>query len=657
MQSSRSLSMVNKQIFLILSSPHIGSLLEHNILAPHGYQVTQIRQRETLEVLLNAQMPDLIILEDRLPDGEGLELAAALLDEYPLLPLILISDPYSESLLMQALRSGMRDYFFPPFEPDQIFQSIDRILHRQARMALERRTAPGDATDILKQRLKSLEALQQIGRQVTSILDLDSVLSAVVDAAVDLTGAEEGSLLLVDEASGELYMRAARNFREDFVRTFRLPIQDTLPGEVLRTGQPLLINTAAPKKIKTSYLVHTLMYVPLSFGERVIGVLGVDDRRSGHTFLSHHLDLMHALADYAAVAVENARLYSESEVERKKYEILLNGVQDGVIILDQDLRVRLVNPAAMAAFDLKGEQVLHKHFREAIRHPDLIELLTREETHPPSVDQLHSPYQGEIALEDGQVLNAQVTPIPEVGVAVIMQDISYLKELDSIKSDFVGTISHDLRSPLTAILGYLELLKKVGPLNEQQKEFTQRIQNSVQNITSLIDDLLELGRIEAGFDTRKESVPISLLLRYTVESAQSMAAQKEQMLQADIPDSLPNVLGSPLQLRQMFSNLLENALEYSPPHGKVHIQASAEDDQIIVQVMDTGIGIPLADQPYIFDKFYRGSNVPTDLPGTGLGLAIVKIIADNHRGRIWVESSSGHGSTFTVILPAMDREL
>ncbi|MGW8249449.1 MAG: GAF domain-containing protein, partial [Anaerolineales bacterium] len=347
--------MANEQIFLILSSSNISNLLEHTVLAPHGYQVTQIRQRDTLEVLLNAQTPDLIILEDRIPDGDGLELAAALLDAHPLLPLVLVSDTYSETVLLQGLRVGMRDYLFPPFQTDQVLQSLERILQRQARMVSQERGAAGDNTDILKQRMRSLEALQQIGRQVTSILDLDKVLSAVVDAAVDLTGAEEGSLLLVDQATGELYMRAARNFREDFVRTFRLPIQDTLPGEVLRTGQPLLLNTAAPKKIKTSYLVHTLMYVPLSFGERVIGVLGVDNRRSGHAFSSHHLDLMHALADYAAVAVENARLYSESEIEREKYETLLNSVQDGIIFFDQDMRVRLINPAASAVFDLKSE--------------------------------------------------------------------------------------------------------------------------------------------------------------------------------------------------------------------------------------------------------------------------------------------------------------
>ena len=378
-------------------------------------------------------------------------------------------------------------------------------------------------------------------------------------------------------------------------------------------------------------------------------MLGVDNRRSGHSFTSAHLDLMHALADYAAIAVENARLYSELESERDKYETLLNSVQDGIIILDQEKRIWLVNPAARVAFELEAGRIENKPFREVFQHPDLLQLLSRED--------LTTPYRGEIALEEGQVLSAQVTPIPEVGMAVIMQDITNLKELDSIKSDFVGILSHDLRTPLTAILGYLELLKRVGPLNDQQQEFAQRIQVSVQSITSLINDLLELGRIEAGFDSRKEAISMSEILQSVVESMQSQAAKKGQSLEAEIPDTLPYVIGNPLQLRQLFLNIIDNALLYTPPKGRVGLQTHATEEQIIVQITDTGIGIPIADQPYIFDKFYRGSNLPTNTPGTGLGLAIVRIIADNHRGRIWVESTIGQGSTFTVILPAIEQEL
>lgn len=641
--------MSHEQIYLVLSDSHISNLLEHTILSPEGFQTTQVKELQTLELLLQGRLPDLVIIGDRILEDNGLELAASLLEQHPFLPIILASDHYSDSLLLQAMRVGIYDYLYPPFEAENVIQSIHLALERQKRHAgwLERTGA--ETTYFLKKRLEGLEALQRIGRQVTSSLDLDSVLTAVVDFAVELTGAEEGSLLLVDEASGELYMRAARNFKEDFVHTFRVPIKDTLPGEVLRSGQPLLLNTATPKKIKTSYLVHTLMYVPLQVAGRVIGVLGIDNRRSGQSFSSYHLDLVSALADYAAIAVENARLYANTEIERNKYEALLRDIQDGVIVIDQDGRLMLINSSASAAFEIDDSQVSGKLYQDIIQHPDLLEILDQE-------DDLR-PYRGEIALEDGRVLSAQVTPIPNVGRAVIMQDITYLKELDRIKSDFVSTVSHDLRSPLTAILGYIELLGRAGTLSAQQKEFIQRIQASVQNITSLINDLLELGRIEAGFDARKEVVPLSALLRYTVDNMQGQAAKKAQALKVKLPTSQPHVLGNPVRLRQMLANLIDNALMFTPEGGSILVEAHVEDEQIILQIRDDGIGIPSVDQPYIFDKFYRGSNVPVESAGAGLGLAIVKSIVENHRGRIWVESAVGQGSTFTVVLPILEQEL
>jgi two-component system NtrC family sensor kinase len=466
---------------------------------------------------------------------------------------------------------------------------------------------------------------------------------------VDLTGAEEGSLLLPDEATGELYMRAARNFQEDFVHTFRIPVQDSLPGQVLQTAQPVVMDQSVPKKIKTAYLVSSLMYVPIRFKDRAIGVLGVDNRHSGHPFSEDQLIMVSALADYAAIAIENAHLFERSEVERQKLETILTSVGDGVLVVDQENRLLLINPVARQAFGLDEADLANMPIQEVIHQPELLDILNEEHS--------DSPFQTEITLEDGRVLNAQVTTIPEIGVSVTTQDITHLKELDRIKSDFVNTVSHDLRSPLTAILGYVELIERVGFVNTQQLEFIRRIQYSVQNITALINDLLDLGRIEAGFDTRKEVVPLAAIIQYAVEGFKNRAVEKEQEFEIDVSADLPQVLGNPIRLRQMISNLIGNAVKYTPAGGKVRVKAQAEENQIIFQVSDNGPGIPVADQPYIFDKFYRGSNVATEISGTGLGLAIVKSIVENHQGRIWVESTIKHGSTFTVVLPVTDIDL
>jgi two-component system NtrC family sensor kinase len=202
-------------------------------------------------------------------------------------------------------------------------------------------------------------------------------------------------------------------------------------------------------------------------------------------------------------------------------------------------------------------------------------------------------------------------------------------------------------------LGYIELIDRVGTLNAQQREFIRRAQFSVKNITSLIDDLLDLGRIEAGYDTQKEVVPIPVILEYPLVGLRSRMAAKEQQLIVDLPGDLPPILGNIARLHQMISNLIDNSIKYTQEKGQITIRARTEGDQIILQVSDNGPGIPPADQPFIFDKFFRGSNINYDgIPGTGLGLAIVRSIVENHQGRIWAESALGKGSTFTIVLPA-----
>jgi len=504
-------------------------------------------------------------------------------------------------------------------------------------------------TKTLEMRVAGLETLTRVGRSVTSLLDLDGVLKAVVDAAVELTGAEEGSLLLLDEATGDLYMRAARNFQDEFVRTFRLPIRDSLPGQVLRTGKPLLINEKMPQKIKTSYLVHTVVFVPLQVQGRGIGVLGVDNRQSGHPFTEHHIQLVAALADYAAIAIENANLYSRTEVERKKLEAVLTHVEDGVIVVDNDFRILLINQTVCSTFNITEPNLVGKPIHDIIHHSEVLEILENGKTKKAN--------RSEITLEDGRVYNAQLTPIPDVGFVVTMQDITHLKELDRIKTEFVSTVSHDLRSPLTAILGYVELIERIGPVSNQQREFIRRVQTSVNNITSLINDLLDLGRIEAGFDAQKEIVPFSTVIHYAIDGLRPRLEAKQQELQIDFSDDLPAVLGNPVRLRQMLGNILMNATRYTQSKGRICVSARAEGDQVIVSISDNGPGIPPADQPYIFDKFYRASNVTPDVQGTGLGLAIVKSIVEDHLGRIWVNSVVGQGSTFTVVLPVTQESI
>jgi PAS domain S-box-containing protein len=336
-----------------------------------------------------------------------------------------------------------------------------------------------------------------------------------------------------------------------------------------------------------------------------------------------------------------------SEAERSRLEAVFNSIHDCVMIMDHESNVLLVNPAMCRSFGLDELGVVGKPALDVITHPDLRALLTRNDHNDPL--QYH-----EVSFADGRVGNAQITVIPDVGNALTMQDITYLKEMDRIRSEFVHTVSHDLRSPLTSVIGYTELVDRAGTLNDLQKDFLNRIQDSVQQITGLINDLLDIGSIEAGFDTRREFVQLEGILRYTIDMLQGQIKAKHLTVNTDISPSLPAFRANPIRLRQVLDNVVGNAIKYSYPNGEINISIHAEDNQMILKVTDAGPGIPTADQPRIFDKFYRGSNI-TEVEGSGLGLAIVKTIVESHQGRIWVESVEGKGSSFFVVLPILSE--
>ncbi len=633
--------MPSEKVLVVDDSREMRDLMVNYILRPHGYTTLIAEDGQAGLNMARQSAPDLIVADMKMPEVTGLELAQMVHRENLGIPVILVTAEGSEELAKLALRSGVADYLIKPFGEEEFLGAVRRTLdavharREHARMQAELAAAHRVAV----QRLKELETLTGIGRSVTAVLDLDQVLTKVVEAAVTLSGAEEGSLLLLDEQSNELTMRASKNFEDNFVRTFRLRSQDSLAGYVIRTGEAVLLDQNSPQKIKTAYLVHSLVYVPLKVRDRVIGVLGVDNRRAGRAFTRHDQRLLQALGDYAAIAIDNAYLYARTERERAQLETILRETEDGVIVVDADNRLVLINPTARIAFGVSSDDVTGRDYATLIRNAEVRELFNGKSRN------------AEISLEDGRVFHAHLTPIPDVGRAVLLQDITHLKKLDRIKSEFVTTVSHDLRSPLTAILGYVELIGRAGPVNDQQAEFIRRVQYSVQSITTLITDLLDLGRIEAGFDTQKEPTHLSLVVRYAVDGLRQQAEAKHQTLTVSVPENLPTIFANPPRMRQMLTNLIDNAIKYTPEGGSVTVAAQAEDDLILLTVADTGMGIPPADQPYIFDKFYRASNTRQEFSGTGLGLSIVRSIVENHDGRVWLNSQPDGGTTFTIVLP------
>ena len=235
----------------------------------------------------------------------------------------------------------------------------------------------------------------------------------------------------------------------------------------------------------------------------------------------------------------------------------------------------------------------------------------------------------------------------------VLRDVTHFKELDALKSEFVSTVSHDLRSPLTLIRGYSTMLQMVGELNEQQTSYLQKIISGVESMSRLVNNLLDLSRIEGGVGLQLERLPAQELIETVVGELQLQAAQKRIQLSMQLLPAGELLLEADhALLQQALQNLVENAIKYTESGGKVLVHLSLQDDQVVYEVRDNGIGIAPADQHRLFEKFYRAARKGMKSErGSGLGLAIVKSIVERHGGQVWVESQLGKGSNFYLVIP------
>ncbi len=339
---------------------------------------------------------------------------------------------------------------------------------------------------------------------------------------------------------------------------------------------------------------------------------------------------------------ETGRITRPLNQRLSEMESVLEQVNDGVLLLDPQNRILMVNQTMRKAFALGDENLQGQPIEAYFENDDFLRVLQ-----DPNAQMEHF----EIGSPLGNVYDLRLGRVPGVGTVASLHDISYLKQLDHLRKDFVNTVSHDLRSPLTAILGYVELIERAGSVNPQQSEFIKRVKSSVHTTTDLINDLLNLGRVEVGMMDELTSLDMKVIVAQAMEALQTQVQEKKQILKLAEAGPLSPVLGSRTQLTQLVTNLISNAIKYTPVGGEIRVLLREEQNQLILHVADTGPGIPLEEQERIFEKFYRASNAPADVQGTGLGLAIVKTIVENHRGRIWVDSKLGEGSVFTVVLP------
>ncbi len=354
------------------------------------------------------------------------------------------------------------------------------------------------------------------------------------------------------------------------------------------------------------------------------------------------------LAGQAALAAANAHLFLNVEASRRQLEAILNSTPDPVLVTDPQNRLMLANPAAAKVAGVDIARAAGQAVEKLIQQKPLLDLLQAAPGEKQSAEVVFDG--GRTYLATASSVVAEGRP---VGRVCILRDVTHFKELDSMKSEFVATVSHDLRSPLTLMRGYATMLEMVGELNDQQQGYVRKIVSGVENMSRLVNNLLDLGRIEIGVGLQVENVSIRDILERVVGALQLQAGQKQINLSSEMADGLPAAIeADQALLHQAIYNLVENAIKYTPNGGQVKVSARAAQNEVIFEVQDNGIGIAPADLPHLFEKFYRGKQRDARAQhGSGLGLAIVRSIAERHGGRVWVESELGRGSAFFLLAP------
>ncbi|MHB1392395.1 MAG: HAMP domain-containing sensor histidine kinase [Clostridia bacterium] len=347
--------------------------------------------------------------------------------------------------------------------------------------------------------------------------------------------------------------------------------------------------------------------------------------------------------------------------EKNKSLAIVKSIPDPLIVLDTTYRIMLLNDTCEMFFGIEEEKVLKKHFLEAIRNEEIFEIISNAFEYQVEMDDKII----KIEQKEEFYFNVIVTMIKGMeskvtGLIILLKDVTQLKQLEKARTDFVSTISHEFKTPLTSIMMGTSMILdgSMGTLNEEQQDILNTIKEDGERLTKLVNDLLELSRMESAssvFDMEPHS--IDTIIDNSVKQFAIPAAHKSVDINTRVEENMSKVIVDYEKITWVFNNLISNALKYTDPGDKILINAHIKNEKMHVSVTDTGIGIPEEFQEKIFDKYVQVKEQDLEARGTGLGLAVVKEIINTHGGEIWCESKLDTGSTFTFTLPLSFSEV
>ena len=530
--------------------------------------------------------------------------------------------------------------------------------------------------DQLTARSRDLGALLTIAEVATQSLDIEKILNDTLDKSLEILGFDVGFIRTLDRENKNMLVRVARGLRSPEFLAGLAPIgaeRRNVSRIVFETKEPYICTDVRKNPIYRNRSMEregviSTAAAPVMSKNRVLGIMVVGSRQL-HRFRKREIELLMAFGSQLGAALENAELYDEVNKSKVYIENLVENAADLIITTDLDDRILTWNRGAEVLFGYDKDEVIGKH---------LSILLPPERFH--ELEEMRVKVQISGALRDIEIrskkkdgvmiyLSLSVSPVRDldgkiVGFLRVAKDITEkkryerrLKELDKMKSDFVSNVSHELRTPLTSIKGSVDNMLDglTGSLNEKQIRYLNRIKSNTDRLSRLINDLLDLSRIESGHvEVRPTNLPLTALAEEVAEHMKALAAEK--LIRIEIPPADPKVTAwaDRDKVTQVLMNLISNAVKFTPRDGKITVALEKNgSDYIQISVADTGPGILPEERNRIFSKFYQVANVDKQKPkGSGLGLAISKALVEMHGGKIWMESEVGKGSTFYFTLPA-----
>jgi len=510
-------------------------------------------------------------------------------------------------------------------------------------------------------RLRQRENLLQISRAMTARLDLPSLLKLILENAVEILSGQAGLIVLRRDES-TFYPRASYGLPVKTIHLF-----DALWRDLPTTGTqaswqvPDLSARLSLASAAAGIPLRQVVALPLTIKDEIIGLIYIfRSRGAGFTF--NDRQVLGDFADQAAIAVQNARLYQQVSDERARLDAIIENSGDGVMILGPDRMIQTWNRALTGLTGVPAEEaigrpcyeVLNLHNRQSVSVCHTACPLVR----PPEDGRLYA--EGDTLRADGIRVSLADNYSPQydeegnlVSVIANVRDVSRLREAEELKNTLLSVISHELKTPVSIIKGYAGTLVRQDADwdRETLAEGLSIIEEEADKLNELINNLLDASRLQAGgLKLEFSYLELPSLAEKSVEKFRTQTDR--HTFSVDFPPDFPPVRGDFERIREVLSNLINNAIKYSPGGGLIRVGGRVDQDEIQVCVSDEGIGIPSTEQERIFDRFARVDNSLTrQMPGAGLGLFLVRAVVEAHGGRVWVDSRPGQGSTFCFTLP------